>query len=60
MKEGDVVRHRFSQTNYLVERLTPKKAEVRQYLADGTLSSGTVMVLRRNLVVVRKKNEEVR
>lgn len=48
MKIGDIVRHKFLRTEYIVERLTPKKAEVRAIL-NGGLSSNTVTVLQRNL-----------
>ena len=55
MQEGDEVRHIFLRSHYIVERLTAKKAEVRHIQAGGTLSDSTVMVLRRNLVVVKQE-----
>lgn len=53
MEKGDVVKHKFSGARYLVEKVTLKKAKVRQLLAHGRLSDGTTMVLRRNLTVVK-------
>jgi len=57
MEKGDVVRHTFLRTRYVVERLTPKKAEVRAIFRDGRLSDSTTMVLRRNLELVEKAEQ---
>jgi hypothetical protein len=54
MKPGDIVRHKFSRNRYVVERLTTKKAEVRQILRDNKLSDSTIMVLQQSLEPVNK------
>jgi len=48
MEKGDIVRHIFSRTVYIIEKLTPKKAEVRAILSNG-LSGNINMILQRNL-----------
>jgi len=57
MEKGDIVKHIFSRTRYIIERLTPKKAEVRAIFRDGRLSDSTTMVLRRNLELVEKAEQ---
>ena len=56
MEKGDVVRHTFLRTKYIVERVTPKKAEVRAIQTDG-LSANTNMVLRRNLELLTERDK---
>lgn len=54
IKPGDVVMHTFLGTIYQVDHVTPQKAECRQQLVTG-MSKTTVMILKRNLVVISPK-----